>query len=114
MAATGAAFMVIENRGSEPAALIGAATSVCDVVELHESVVAGDVMTMRPVEGGRIVIPAGEQVTLKPGGLHVMLIGLREQLVPGSSFSLTLVFDEADAVEVEVMVREVGATEMGQ
>ena len=114
MSSTGAVFMVIENRGSQADALTGASTSVCEVVELHESVVAGEVMKMRPVEGGRIVIPAGEEVALEPGGLHVMLIGLSEQLVPGSSFTLTLMFDKAGEVNLEVMVREVGAVEMGQ
>jgi copper(I)-binding protein len=114
MSETGAVFMSIENRGTTADALIGAATAVCRSVELHESVVEGDVMKMRPVEGGRIEIPRGEVVELKPGGQHIMLIGLWEKLTPGESFVLTLEFEQAGMIDVEIMVQEAGATEMGQ
>jgi copper(I)-binding protein len=114
MSQTGGVFMTIENRGSTGDALIGATTPVCSTVELHESVLEGDVMRMRPVEGGRIVVPAGAVVELKPGGLHLMLIGLQEMLVPGGSFVLTLEFEQAGTVDVEVAVQDAGTVEMGQ
>lgn len=114
MARAGAVFMVIENRGKASDVLAGASTAVCEVVELHESVMENDVMTMRPVEGGRIEIPGGASVTLKPGGLHVMLIGLTGALEPGESFELVLEFEKSGLVSVEVEVREAGSMDMGE
>jgi copper(I)-binding protein len=111
---TGAVFMTIENYGSTADALVGATTTVCSTVELHESVLEGDVMRMRQVEGGRIELPVGGVVELRPGGLHIMLIGLQERLVPGDSFVLTLDFELAGKMDVEVAVREAAAVEMGQ
>jgi copper(I)-binding protein len=111
MSQTAGVFFVIDNQGSMADALIRATTSICDAVELHESILEGDVMKMQPVPGGRIEIPAGQAVELKPGGLHVMLIGLHKRLVPGESFSLSLEFERAGSIEVEVEIREVGAVE---
>jgi periplasmic copper chaperone A len=107
-------FMVIENRGSTADALVGASTALCEVVELHESVFEDDVMKMRPVTGGRIEIPPGQTIELKSGGLHVMLIGLQEKLVPEESFELALEFEQAGKMVVEVIVREAGVVEMEQ
>jgi copper(I)-binding protein len=113
MSETGGVFMTIENQTTTADALVGATTTVCTEVELHESVLEGDVMKMRPVEGGRIELPAGQVVELKPGGLHIMLIGLQQKLAPGEAFVLTLEFEQAGQIDIEVAVQQVGATEMG-
>lgn len=102
-----AAYMVIKNNAGQADALIGAATDVAAAAELHEMVMEGDVMKMRPVAGQRIEIPARGQVELKPGGLHVMLIGLKQKLDPGATVDLTLRFEKAGEVRVKAEVRAV-------
>jgi copper(I)-binding protein len=116
-AGNGAAYMVISNSGDTDDALIAAKFDAAEVVEIHESYMmeeGGDMdtegegmgtgmMGMRPVE--KIVIPADGSATLEPGGLHVMLIGLTEQLEPGQTATLTLVFENAGEVQVEAEVR---------
>lgn len=106
-APAGAAFLSIENTGAEADAVVAASAPVAGVAELHTHAMDGAVMKMRKVE--RIEVPAHGAVELKPGGLHVMLIGLAEPLVPGRTFPLTLTFEKAGAVEVPVTVREIGA-----
>ncbi|MCS7038403.1 MAG: copper chaperone PCu(A)C [Caldilineales bacterium] len=100
-----AAYMVLKNGGHEADALIGAITDVTATVELHDMVMEGDVMKMRPVAGQRIPIPARGQVELKPGGLHIMLIGLKQKLDPGATVDLTLRFEKAGEVRVKAEVR---------
>jgi hypothetical protein len=72
----------------------------------------GDVMRMRQIDG--IDLPAGKTVELKPGGMHLMLIGLTKPLREHDSFPLTLVFEHARGVEVEVEVGKAGAAEAPQ
>lgn len=107
----GAAYLVIANAGSEPDRLLSATSEAAAVAELHEVVDDAGVMRMRPLADG-IEIPAGDSVTLEPGGLHVMLIGLTRGLHAGDDFDLTLVFERAGEVEIDVVVRrDVRATE---
>ncbi len=67
----------------------------------------GGIMKMRPIEA--IDLPAGQKVTLKPGAMHVMLLGLRGPLRLGQTFPLTLYFDKAGTREVAVSVEKAGA-----
>jgi copper(I)-binding protein len=99
----GAAYMVIKNTGNVDDALIGAESSVADAAEVHESVISGDNVTMRPAP--RIELNAGDTLELQPGGYHVMLIGLKQPLVAGTTFSLTLKFEQAGSIPVTVEVR---------
>jgi len=103
----GAAFVTLYNTGSEDDRLIAAAAPVADVVELHTHLMDGDIMRMRPVDD--IPLPAGETVRLKPGGLHIMMIGLTERLVEGTDFPLTLTFEKAGRLEITVPVEAIGA-----
>lgn len=111
-AANGAAYMTISTSGGTPDQLIGASSPVAGKVELHTNVVEGDVMRMRPVKA--IEINVGEPAVLKPGGLHVMLIGLKAPLKPGERFPLTLTFAKAGSVEVQVDVAAGGPPAMGE
>jgi hypothetical protein len=101
-AANGAAYMTIATSGTAPDQLVNAASPVAGKVELHTHILDGDVMRMRPVSG--ITVNVGEPAVLRPGGLHVMLIGLKEPLKPGTQFPLTLTFEKAGAVTVQVDV----------
>ncbi|MCF7983873.1 MAG: copper chaperone PCu(A)C [Thiohalocapsa sp.] len=100
-----AVFMQIENGGSEDRALVSAQSPAADVVELHTHRMQDGMMQMRRVE--RIALPAGETVTLEPGGLHVMLIGLKQQLSPGDEVDLTLGLDDGSSVVLTAPVRKV-------
>jgi copper(I)-binding protein len=103
--ANSAAYMIIRNTGSEPDKLIAASSDVAKTIELHTVVEEGGVMRMRQVEGG-IDIPANGQVELKPGGFHVMLIGLTRDLNAGDSVQLTLTFEKAGQIPVTAQVRQ--------
>jgi copper(I)-binding protein len=99
----GAAYMVLRNAGSDADRLVAATSEVAERVELHNHVIdAQGVAMMRPVE--ELEIPAGGQAELKPGGLHLMLLGLRAPLAEGASFPLRLRFAGAGEVAVEVAV----------
>jgi copper(I)-binding protein len=100
----GAVFLILLNRGGEADRLIAAQADVAEVVELHESKMEGDVMKMQPVEGG-IEVPAKGEVELKPGGYHVMLIGLKQDLNEGDRFPVTLEFEKSGSLIVEAEVR---------
>lgn len=99
----GAAYFVLENNGDADDRLLSASSSVAKTVELHTHIKDGEVMRMRQVEN--IEIPAGQTVALQPGGLHVMLLGLNEPLADGTQFSMTLEFEQAGTVEVDVVVQ---------
>lgn len=89
--ATGA-FMTLTAK--EPARLVGAASPVAGVVEIHEMAMQGNVMRMRAVEG--IDLAAGKPLELKPGGYHVMLMDLKRALKPGERIPVELRFETKD------------------
>ncbi|WP_240046986.1 copper chaperone PCu(A)C [Paracraurococcus ruber] len=104
---TGAGFLAISNRGAVADRLVGVATPAARVAELHTHIRDGEVMRMRPVPA--IDLPAGQTVTLQPGGLHLMLIGLAQPLVQGQSVPVTLRFERAGEVTVQLQVQAAGA-----
>ena len=108
-AQAGAAYVTVMNKGSLPDRLIAVEGAVANRVELHNHMMEGGVMKMRPVKA--IEVAPGEPAVLKPGGLHIMLMGLKAPLVKGESFPLTLVFERAGRVEIEVSVGEGTAME---
>jgi copper(I)-binding protein len=99
--AGGGGFLKITSATADR--LIAASAAVSKTVELHTMQMDGDVMRMRQIPA--IEIPAGQTVELKPGGLHVMFIGLTQTLDNGASFPLTLRFEKAGEVTVDVKVR---------
>jgi copper(I)-binding protein len=107
-AAVAGGFMQIHNKGSAPDKLIGGSMPLAGRFEVHEMTMEGDVMKMRPVEGG-LVIPPGGSVTLKPGSYHVMFMELKEPLVEGATLSGTLQFEKAGTIEVHYPVSAIGA-----
>jgi copper(I)-binding protein len=98
-----AVYLTLANRGRVADTLLGGASPVASRVEIHESFLDGDIMRMREV--GPMEIGAGETLTLQPGGLHIMLVGLRGSLVAGDTIPLTLRFRRAGARELRVPVR---------
>ncbi|WP_211187538.1 copper chaperone PCu(A)C [Neoroseomonas marina] len=105
--ATGAGFLTLRNTGAQPDRLVAASASIARAVELHTHIRDGDVMRMRQVDG--IAIAPGQTVELRPGAFHIMLIGLKEPLVQGTRVPLTLRFERAGEVQVELAVEAAGA-----
>jgi copper(I)-binding protein len=99
-----AAFMTLRNDGP-PTALVAARAAVAKAVELHTHTQVDGVMRMRRVE--EISLPTGEAVVLKPGGLHVMFIGLVAPLVAGRSIELTLEFKDGSTRTLSVPVKDI-------
>lgn len=99
-----ASFMQVKNTSKVPHALVGGSSPAAKVVELHTHTMEGGMMRMRQVE--KIDIPAGGSVSLQPGGFHVMLIGLKQQLVPGQEIPLTLKYEDGSEVTVNAPVKK--------
>lgn len=95
-------FFEIKNNHDDQLVLVGGSASIAENVEVHE-VVDGE---MRPKQGG-LVIGAGSTEILKPGGNHVMLIGLSEALLPGDEVTVTLTFDNGESLDVTAPVKVV-------
>jgi periplasmic copper chaperone A len=102
-------YMTISNKGSAPDRLLGGSAAVAGRFEVHSMVMEQGVAKMRPVQGGLEIKP-GETVELKPGSLHVMLMGLKQQLQKGQKVKGMLEFEKAGKVEIEYAVEAVGAT----
>lgn len=102
-APVGGGFLTIENTGAEADRLVSVASPVSGSVQLHEMAMDGDVMKMRHLQDG-IEIPAGETVTLSPGGLHIMFMGLAQAFVEGEAVPVTLTFEKAGTIDMELPV----------
>jgi copper(I)-binding protein len=104
----GGAFITLLNTGDVPDRLVSASSAIAERVELHTHIMNGNVMRMREVEGG-IPLPPGETVKLQPGGFHIMLLGLNQGLAAGSRFPLTVTFEKAGSLQVDVPVEAIGS-----
>jgi periplasmic copper chaperone A len=93
----GGGYLSITSQSADR--LLGGSTALAERFELHTMSMKGDVMEMRQVEA--IELPAGKTVELKPGGLHVMFIGLKQALPVGTKLPVTLKFEKAGELEVE-------------
>jgi copper(I)-binding protein len=105
-ATTAAGFLTLSNHGQEDR-LVGGSTAIATEMQIHEMTMEGGVMRMRPILGG-LALPKGG-VELKPGGLHIMFIGLKRPLAAGERFSATLQFQRAGAAPVEFVVAPIGS-----
>ncbi|MFN4284314.1 MAG: copper chaperone PCu(A)C [Alphaproteobacteria bacterium] len=108
---TGAAYLSVTATGDAPDRLIAVETPRAARAELHTMMMDGDVMKMRQVSA--IEVNPGEPTVLKPGGLHIMLIGLTAPLREKDRFPLTLTFEKAGKIEVEIAVEAAGARDAG-
>jgi periplasmic copper chaperone A len=103
--ASGGGYLKLENKGAEDK-LLSASTEVATSVEMHSMSMEGDVMRMRQID--HIALPQGKTVELKPGALHLMLVGLKAPLKDGDKFPLKLKFEKAGEVTVTVNVQAGG------
>jgi copper(I)-binding protein len=107
-AQVGAGYLRITNTGSAPDRLVGGSSPVAGKFELHEMSISGGVAKMRELANGLEIKP-GETIELRPGGNHLMFVGLKQPLERGKPFTATLQFEKAGKVEVEFKVEPVGA-----
>jgi periplasmic copper chaperone A len=101
-----AGYLTLQNRTRDAVALVGVSSPQFERVELHRSAVVDGVARMEAVES--IVVPAGGEAALAPGGLHMMLIGPQQPLPEGSTVEVTLAFDNGWELELNVPVRRAG------
>lgn len=107
-APAGGGFLKITNTGTTPDRLIAARSPASQQVQIHEMKMDGNIMRMRELAQG-LEIPAGATVMLAPGGFHLMLMGLTAPLEKGKKVMLTLVFERAGSIDVELVVEAMGA-----
>ena len=106
---TGGGYLTLTSKGSADR-LVSASTTFAEAVQLHSMRMEGDVMRMREVPS--IELPADTMVELKPGGLHLMFVGLKAPLKVGQSYPLKLKFEKAGEVTVEVHVEDLAMPDM--
>jgi len=99
-------FMKIENKGASVDQLLSASSPAAGEVQLHEMAMEGNVMKMRQVKD--IAVPAGGAVELKPGGLHLMFMGLKGPFAAGETVPVKLKFAKAGELEVKMPVNAMG------
>lgn len=97
----GVGYMAISNDGSATITLVGVTTPKAESVSIHESVENEGMMSMRPLPDG-LAIPAGETVLLEPHGYHLMLEGLKGAVAKDERIPMTLDFDTAESMEIEL------------
>ncbi|MFZ6765266.1 copper chaperone PCu(A)C [Pseudoroseomonas sp. WGS1072] len=100
---TAVVYLTLRNEGAAPLRVVGGSTPVAESVEIHESLVENNVARMHPRAEG-IVVPPDGTVRFEPNGLHLMLMKPYADLKAGESFSLTLRFDNGEALTVPVTV----------
>jgi copper(I)-binding protein len=105
-AKTTAGYLQIINHGGQDDRLISVAFEGAGRAAIHQMTVDDGIMKMRAIDGG-VVIPAGGTVALKPGGLHLMLMRLTNQLEDGDSRELTLVFERSGKVTVSAPIKKI-------
>lgn len=101
-------YVTITNEGDTDDRLSGGSANGIDKVEIHEMAMDGDVMKMRPLADG-LPIPAGETVTLEPGGLHLMMMGLSDPFKAGDTIAVSLTFEKSGSVTIMLPVQPLGA-----
>jgi copper(I)-binding protein len=102
-AGNGAVYVTVSNHGSELDALLSVSTNLAKSAELHETVEQAGKMVMR--RRPKFDVPAGGKLEMKPGGYHIMLLGLKQDLKPGDTVNVGLTFEKAGQMSVEAPVK---------
>ena len=98
-------FGTLVNSTDADITVTGGSSPVAGMVELHEVVMAEGEMVMQPKPGG-FVVPAGGSLTLEPGGLHVMLMGLKESIAPGTDVPITLTLSNGESITYTTVAKD--------
>jgi copper(I)-binding protein len=111
-ASIGGGYMKITNTGNAPDRLVGGASDVAGRFEIHEMSMDNGVMKMRQLTKG-IEFKPGQAIEFKPGGYHVMFVGLKKPLTQGEHVKATLQFEKAGKIDVDFMIEGIGAQSGG-
>lgn len=111
-ASIGGGYMKIANTGSASDRLVGGSTDIAGRVEIHEMSMDNGVMKMRQLTKG-IEVKPGQAIEFKPGGYHVMFVGLKKPLTQGEHVKATLQFEKAGKIDVDFTVEGIGAQSGG-
>ncbi|HEX6035358.1 MAG TPA: DUF6174 domain-containing protein [Anaerolineales bacterium] len=103
----GAVYFVIRSWQADE--IVGGSSDVAEAVEIHESTMSGDVMEMH--HSPSIPLRAGEKVSFEPGGLHIMLVRLKQDLKTGDEFEITLHFRNHEDAKLRAVVRGTPASQ---
>jgi periplasmic copper chaperone A len=107
-AKTGAVYLTIHNTSLTDDLLLAVASPAARNTAVHHTVVEGDIAKMKPMPFG-VEVKAQSEVILKPGSIHIMLSNLSGALEPGDQLPVTMVFQEAGTLELDVPVLRLGA-----
>jgi periplasmic copper chaperone A len=107
-ATIGGGYLKITNNGTALDRLVGGTSEVSKGFELHEMSMDNGVMKMRAMDKG-VEIAAGQTIEFKPGGYHIMFVGLKKPLEKGQRVKATLDFEKAGKVDVEFLIESIGA-----
>ena len=108
-APSGGGFLTVNNTGTTADRLVSATSPAAGQIQIHEMKMDGTIMRMRELENG-LEIPPGATVALAPGGLHLMMMGLKAPLKEATRVPVTLVFEKAGKIDVELSVMALGAS----
>jgi copper(I)-binding protein len=106
-AVTAGGFFTVVNKGATADRLVSVSSPVVQRIEIHAIKVVGPDIAMCPLENG-LAIPADSSVTLRPRGYHLMMIGLKAPLAVGATVPVTLAFERAGSVDIELTVEAPG------
>ena len=107
-AKAGAIYLTLRNTGTESDRLVGVDGDIGDHLAVHSHIMADGMAQMRPVDG--VDVPAHGQVEFKPGGYHIMVMGLHNPLVAGQHAKVTLILQKAGRLPLDAIIRPVGAS----
>lgn len=110
-AKNGAAYVTLINNGKARDSLLSATTPVAEKVQFHSTSEEHGVSHMREMHA--VEVAPGARVTFSPGGMHIMVVGLKQPLKEGQTFPLSLTFEKAGKVDVTVSIAKVGAMQGG-
>lgn len=106
----GAVYMKIENTGNVADKVISASSDMAKRIELHSHIMTDGIMKMRQIDS--LDIPANSTIELKPGGLHLMVFGLKSHLKVGDEMSLNVVFEKAGTLEIKAPIESMKKMKM--
>ena len=98
-----AAYLSLSNNSDRDCSIIGGSTDIAAKLEIHQQLNSDGMMKMRPVAA--VTVAAGEALLFRPGGFHLMLLGVEAELVPGESHPLSLLTEDCGTIEMIAVVR---------
>ena len=99
-----AGYLKIENGGNMDDKLIDVSSSIAKEVEIHQIMIENEIIKMRPLKDG-LTIPAGDIVHLRPGSIHLMFLGLKQQILPGELYQINLTFLNVGKLTIKASVK---------